>query len=375
MRHLGLRLQIFLAILLVSLGAVLTVGLIARNALSAAFDTYLASLPTPTGGMPGRGRMGRMILGAAEQTFVASVDRSVYIGAVVAVLITAVVAVLLARYLSRPIRTLETAAEGLAAGDLTHRVVPAGPNEVAALGDAFNRMADSLEEAEVLRRRLIADVAHELRNPIAAARVHAEGMAEGILPPTQARFEALVSDLGHLSVLVNDLQELAVAEAGQLRYDMAPLDLADLVARETARAAESAPAGVVLSAEGVTMPVWIAGDDLRLSEVLRNLLSNAIRHTPEGSVVVGVSPDSDGRVEVRVTDSGEGIPAEDLPYIFERFYRADAARSADTGGAGLGLAIARRIVEDHGGAVFVEDAPEGGAVVGFRLPLAQELGA
>jgi two-component system, OmpR family, sensor histidine kinase BaeS len=205
--------------------------------------------------------------------------------------------------------------------------------------------------------------------------VHAEGMAEGILPPTQARFEALVSDLGHLSVLVNDLQELAVAEAGQLRYDMAPLDLADLVARETARAAESAPAGVVLSAEGVTMPVWIAGDDLRLSEVLRNLLSNAIRHTPEGSVVVGVSPDSDGRVEVRVTDSGEGIPAEDLPYIFERFYRADAARSADTGGAGLGLAIARRIVEDHGGTVFVEDAPEGGAVVGFRLPLAQELGA
>jgi two-component system sensor histidine kinase BaeS len=225
----------------------------------------------------------------------------------------------------------------------------------------------------VLRRRLVADVAHELRNPIAAARVHAEGMAEGILPPTQSRFEALVSDLGHLSVLVNDLQELAVAEAGQLRYDMAPLDLADLVARETDRAAESAP--VAISAEGVGAPVWIAGDDLRLSEVLRNLLSNAIRHTPEGSVVVSVAPDSGGHVEVRVTDSGQGIPSEDLPYIFERFYRADAARSADTGGAGLGLAITRRIIEDHGGTVFADGALGGGAVVGFRLPVAEELGA
>ena len=376
MRHLGLRLQIFLAILLVSLGAVLAVGLIARNALSAAFDTYLASLPTPDRRHAGRGRMGRMMLGAAEQTFVASVDRSVYIGAIVAVLIAAVVAILLARYLSRPIRTLEAAAEGLAAGDLTHRVEPAGPTEVAALGDAFNRMADSLEEAEVLRRRLVADVAHELRNPIAAARVHAEGMAEGVLPPTQARFEALVSDLGHLSVLVNDLQELAVAEAGQLRYDMAPLDLADLVARETARAAESAPASLAhLGRAAVTVPAWIAGDELRLSEVCATCSPTRSGTRLRVQSYVGVTPDSEGHVEVRVTDSGEGIPAEDLPYVFERFYRADAARAADTGGAGLGLAIARRIVEDHGGDVFAESTAEGGAVVGFRLPIAKDLGA
>ncbi len=281
MRHLGLRLQIFLAILLVSLGAVLTVGLVARNALSAAFDTYLASLPTPTGGMQGRGRMGRMILGAAEQTFVASVDRSVYIGAIVAVLITAVVAILLARYLSRPIRTLETAAEGLAAGDLTHRVEPAGPTEVAALGDAFNRMADSLEEAEVLRRRLVADVAHELRNPIAAARVHAEGMAEGVLPPTQARFEALVSDLGHLSVLVNDLQELGDRRGGAaaLRHGPARSRRTSSPARRPARRSPR-PTRWPSRPSGAGVPTWIAGDELRLSEVLRNLLSNAIRHTP-----------------------------------------------------------------------------------------------
>lgn len=368
MRRLGMRLQIFLAILLVSLGAVLTVGIVARNALAAAFDAYLANLPTPQGMMAGRPRMGRAMLGAAEQTFVASVDRSVYIGAIAAVLIATLVAVLLARYLSRPIQTLEAAAEGLAGGDLAQRVEPAGPTEVAALGDAFNRMADSLEEAEVLRRRLVADVAHELRNPIAAARVHAEGMAEGILPATQSRFDALVGDLGHLSILVNDLQQLAIAEAGQLRYEMAPVDLSALVSREALHAAESAPASLHISANGVHSPVWIEGDDLRLSEVLRNLLSNAIRHTSEGSIVVSVTAQTDGRVEVRVADTGEGIPTEDLPYVFERFYRADAARASDTGGAGLGLAIARRIVEDHGGEVFAESEP-GGAAVGFRLPI------
>ena len=370
MRRIGLSLQMFLAILLVSLGAVLTVGLVARNALAGAFDAYLTSLPTPQGAMAGRQHMGRVMLGGAEQTFVASVDRSVYIGAIAAVVITAIVALLLARYLSRPIRTLEMAAEGLAEGDLAQRVQPAGPTEVAALGDAFNRMADSLEEAEVLRRRLVADVAHELRNPIAAARVHAEGMAEGVLPATQSRFEALVSDLGHLSALVNDLQQLAVAEAGQLRYDMAPLDLTELISRETSRAAESAADSLTVSAAGIETPVWIEGDDLRLSEVLRNLLSNAARHTPAGAVAVSVTTLPDQRAEVRVTDTGEGIPAEDLPYVFERFYRADAARASDTGGAGLGLAIARRIVEDHGGEVFAHNEPGGGATVGFRVPLA-----
>lgn len=368
MRRIGLSLQVFLAILTVSLGAVLTVGIVARNALAAAFDDYLGSLPTPTGGMQGRGRMGRMMLGAAEQTFVATVDRSVYIGAIAAVLVTAVVAILLARYLSRPIQRLEGAAEGLARGDLASRVEPSGPVEVAALGEAFNRMADSMEESETLRRRLVADVAHELRNPIAAARVQAEGMAEGVLPATQERLDAVVRDMEHLSALVNDLQELAIAEAGQLRYDMAALDLVELVDREVARAAESAPDGLAVSADAGGTSAWVNGDELRLSEVLRNLLSNAIRHTPAGSVVVKVALRPDGHAEVRVTDTGEGISEEDLPFVFERFYRADAARASDTGGAGLGLAIARRIVEDHGGEVFAERNDHGGAVVGFALP-------
>jgi two-component system, OmpR family, sensor histidine kinase BaeS len=368
MRRPSLGLQVFLSVVIVALGAVVAVGVITRNALSAAFDAYLASLPAPNGAMAGRPHMGRMMLGAAEQTFVATVDNSVYIAAAIAVLVAAGVALLLARYLTRPIRRLETAAEGLAAGDLAHRVDASGPAEVAALGDAFNRMATSLEESQELRRRMVADVSHELRNPIAAARAQAEGMADGVLEVDSARLNSLVEDLQHLTALVDDLQELAIADAGELAYDTTPVDVAELVRREVDRAAATAPSGVAVSAEGEVGPVEVRGDERRLSEVMRNLLSNAVRHTAAGFVTARVSVCDDGHIEVSVADSGEGIPEADIPFVFERFYRADSARAAHTGGSGLGLAITRRIVEDHGGEVFARSAPGGGAVVGFRLP-------
>ena len=367
MKRIGLGVQVLLSILLVALCAVLAVGIIARNTLSQAFDTYLASLPNQSGMAQGRG-MGRIMLGAAEQTFLASVDRSVYLAAGISVVIAGVVALLLSRYLTRPIGRLEHAAEELAGGDLTHRVDIAGPAEVAALGVAFNRMADSLSEAEELRRRLVADVSHELRNPIAAARAQAEGMVDGVIPVTQSRLNSLVDDLEHLSLLVDDLQMLTLAESGRLRYDMQPLDLRELVARECERAKTTASPRVTVGYDLPPQPVELVGDATRLSEVLRNLLSNAMRHTQQGSVTVAVRPAPD-EVEVRVIDTGEGIADEDLRYVFERFYRADAARAADTGGAGLGLAISRRIVEDHGGSVFATQNPDGGAIVGFILPL------
>lgn len=365
MRRVSLVFQVFISILIVALGAVLAVGLIARNALPKAFDAYLATLPTPAGGQH-MGR-GRMMLGAAEQTFIATVDRSVYLGAFVALVIAAIAALLLARYLSQPMRRLETAAGQLADGDLTHRVHVAGPAEVAALGDAFNSMADSLEEAEVLRRRLVADVAHELRNPLAAARAQAEGMAEGVLATDSARLESLVEDLLHLSVLVDDLQELAIADAGKMHYEMASFDLAGLARREAERASATAPEEVALSFDAPNDELLVFGDERRLSQVLRNLLSNAVRHTTSGSVTVAVAQ-SDKSVEVCVTDTGEGIPPDDLPHIFERFYRADSARASHTGGAGLGLAISSTIVKDHGGEMFATSPSGGPTTVGFTIP-------
>ncbi len=369
MRRFSLAFQVFLSIMLVAVGAVAGVGLIARDALSKAFDSYLASLPTPMGGAA-RPHMGRVMLGAAEQTFVAGVDRSVYLGAALAVVAAGVVAFLVARYLTRPILRLEDAAKDLAAGDLSHRVNASGPAEVAALGDAFNHMADSLEEAEMLRRRLVADVAHELRNPIAVLRIQAEGMAEGIMAAEPPVLDSLVEELQHLSSLVDDLQELSSAEAGRLNYEMEPIDLAELARREAERAARIAADGVRVTSQGLTSEAIIIGDQRRLSEVMRNLLGNALKYTAQGDVSVVIQTIDGEQVEVAVHDTGAGISPQDLPHVFERFYRADRARSARTGGAGLGLAISRRIVEDHGGAVFADAAAGGGAIVGFRLPLA-----
>ncbi len=369
MRRLGLGIEVFLAVMAVALGAVLTVGLVTRRVVSGAIETYLIRLnPTPQ-----RPRMmGRAMLGAAEQSFISGVNRGVLAGALIAVVVAAIAAYLIGRYLSRPLRDLEEAAEELATGDLTHRVQVDGPAEVAALGEAFNRMADSLQDAEALRTRMTADVAHELRNPIAAIRAQVEGMAEGILPTDRARLDSLTEDVAHLSALVDDLQNLAVADAGRLSYTMAALDLAHLVVKEVSRASAAAPPTVNVSTGTIADGVIVGGDEVRLSEVLRNLLANALRHTDAGSVRVDVERVRGGAwAEVRVTDTGEGIPAADLPYVFERFYRADRSRAAHTGGAGLGLAISRRIVEDHGGEVFAASEVGCGATVGFRLPVSR----
>lgn len=358
----GLGTQVFLSILLVSTGSVAVVGLFARSALSKAFDDYLSTLPTTMG----RG-MGRMRLGAAEQSFIASVDQSVLVAALVAALIASVVAVVLAAYLSRPLRRLESAAETLAEGDLSHRVESAGPSEVAALGEAFNRMADSLEQAEEARRRMIADVAHELRNPLAAARAQAEGMVDGVLRSDEARLASLVEDLAHLSNLVDELQELSVAEAGRLRYEMREADLVRLVRREAESARALLRPGVELTLEVPDEAVTLTVDERRIGQVVRNLLSNAARHTASGSVLLRLTESAEG-VEVAVEDTGEGIAPDEVAHIFERFYRADASRAAHTGGAGLGLAISRTIVRDHGGDVFARSALGHGSTIGFTLP-------
>jgi signal transduction histidine kinase len=362
-----LLIEVFLAIAAVALASVGLAGLLTRFELERAFQQYLTTLPSPMGG-GGMGAGRHLVLGGAEQTFLTSLDRGILVASVVAFALAALAALAFAWYLTRPLERLTSAAEDLSSGDLGARAAVGGPWEVKRLGETFNSMAESLQEQETLRRRMVADVAHELRNPVAALRAQIEGVAEGIIPADEARFESLADDTRQLSRLVADLQELSVAEAGELRYDMAPLDLAELACRQVEQVGPLFASDVKLECEPAG-PVPVVGDALRLTQVLRNLLDNASRHTGRGSVIVAVGH-SAGRARVEVSDTGDGIPEADLPYVFERFYRADSARARDTGGSGIGLAVARRIIQDHGGSVFARNADGGGATVGFELPLA-----
>lgn len=364
-RRTGLFWRVFAGVLATTLGAVLIVGLVTRFALMSAFDSYL-QMRSGLGMGPMGG--GVRMLGAAEETFLSSVDRSALLGAIFAILAAIAAAYIIARVVTRPVRELELAVHSFGSGDRTLRVTESGPAEIAALSSAFNGMADSLAVEEELRRRLVADLAHELRNPIAAARAQAEGMAEGVLATDRSRLESVAEDMTHLSALVDDLQELALAEAGELRYEMVPVDLSALVAEEAARGEALAAPGVEVRLALPDASVTVTGDMRRLSEVLRNLLGNALRHTQSGTITLEMEPRA-ASVEVRVVDTGEGIPEADLPYVFERFYRADTARAVTTGGAGLGLAIARQIVRDHDGEVFARSTEGGGATVGFTLPV------
>lgn len=366
MRRPGLLLQVTLAMLLVAVASALVTGLITRAAVSAAFETYLGRLPahSQTGMGPGRGR-GMMVLTAAERDFLARADGAVWAATLAAAALGAGASILLARRLTLPLQRLTEGAGELAAGRLDHRVRVGGSREVEALGDAFNEMASSIERADELRRRMVADVAHELRNPIAAARVQAEGLQEGVLEADPARLESLAEDMRHLSRLVDDLQELSVAEAGSLRYEFAPFDLCAMLRREADR---TAPAdGVTVSVSCPDEVVTVTGDASRLSQVVRNLLSNALRHTPRGEVSLVLARD-ERAWSVTVEDTGEGIPEKDLPFVFERFYRSDTARAEDTGGAGIGLTISRRIVEDHGGTIEASSRPGEGTAVTLRIP-------
>ncbi|GAV31083.1 MAG: HAMP domain-containing histidine kinase [Coriobacteriia bacterium] len=368
MKRTRLTWQVFLAILLVALASVLVAGLIARRALSSAFAAYLSAYGMHMG--PGMG-FGRMVLGAAERAFLAGVDRGIVVSAAVAAATAALAAVALARYLVRPLRQLTSGVEAVASGDLAHRVEVSGPAEIEELATAFNTMAESLERSEALRRRMVSDVAHELRNPIAALRAQAEAVAEGVMPLDEARLRSMVQDLEQLSRLVHDLQELAVAEAGALRYEMSQTDLCEIAQREVERAKVLAHEGVEVSLSCSPAPAMVHADEFRIAQAVRNLLANALRHTTRGRIAVTVES-IDGWMRLTVSDTGSGIPEKDLPYIFERFYRADEARAASTGGTGLGLAIVKRIVEDHGGTVFATSVEGVGSAIGFVLPVSPQ---
>ena len=285
----------------------------------------------------------------------------------------------LAGSLTADLRRLADGARRMAAGDLAARVAVAGDDEVGELARAFNAMAAAVQaafgrqrRAEQARRDLIAAVSHDLRTPLTALRAMAEALQDGVVadPATTRRYlRTMLGEIGRLDALIADLFELSRLDAGELRLDRRPVAIAALIeATILGQQAQAERQGVRLEHEDDDSPTPVAVDPARVQRVLANLVQNALQHTPAGGRVT-VRARSDGAmVEVEVADTGAGIAAHALPHVFERFYRADPARGREHGGAGLGLAIARGLVEAHGGRIWAESEVDRGTIVRFTLP-------
>ena len=280
------------------------------------------------------------------------------------------------RGIATPLAEVMEAADAVAEGDLTVRVSESDRgNQFARLARSFNRMTAELQRSDQLRRNMTADVAHELRTPLHVIQGNLEGVLDGVYQPDEEHIEATLEETRMLARLIEDLQLLSQAEAGQLTLRMEEVSIAELLADiETSFSgqAEAKEVELRLEIDGDPAVLAVLGDVDRLDQVLGNLVNNALRHTPSGGHILLHAAGQDARVRIVVADTGEGIPAEDLPYIFERFWRGDTSRAHTGGaGAGLGLAIARQLVEAHQGSIEASSTPPQGTRFTITLPAFQ----
>lgn len=307
-----------------------------------------------------------LIFGVGVGTLLVWALSQSWIGAIVAVIVAVGVFVVIGslRRAAAPAADLVAAAARVEAGDYSGRLAELGPREIRAVTRAFNAMNARLEESDEQRRRLLADLSHELRTPLSVIQGNLEGLIDGVYPADAAHLAPILEETHVLERLIEDLRTLALAEAGRLGLRREPTDLGALL-RDIA-AAFAAPA----KAAGVVLAVNVSGDlgsmevdPARIREVMANLLTNALRHTPRDGRIEIVAQGAAGGASVSVTDTGSGIASEVLPHVFDRFYRA-----GDSAGSGLGLPIARSLVAAHGGEMSASSGPTGGASIVFTVP-------
>lgn len=289
--------------------------------------------------------------------------------------IAAAIALFVARWLARgmtqPLRDMALAARRMETGDYAQRVDTASRDEVGQLAAAFNRMSAELQQVEQLRRDLVANVSHELKTPISALRAHLENLLDGVEQPNPQTLQVMLAQSERLGRLVEQLLELSRIESGDVPLRRQLVALAPLVSQVISEIGVArADREVHLSGDISTDVPPVFADRERVHQVLFNLLDNAVRFTPAGGEVRVTAERHNGAVDVHVADTGPGISSEHLPRLFERFYRVDPARSRDDGGTGIGLAIARSVVEAHGGRIWADSEPGKGSVFTFELPVA-----
>ncbi len=292
------------------------------------------------------------------------------IAALVAIAIASISGLWYSTRLVRPIAEITETAQALRGGDRTARTGFEGEDEISVLGRTFDEMADAIEADRQLERRLTADVAHELRTPLQAIQATVEAMQDGVLPADEERLGIVRDETVRLARLADAILELTRLERGSLPFDMQRIDLGGPV-----RTAVDSLQALIESKElslqtDIAQGVAVIGDPDRLQQAVGNLLGNAARYTPSGGCVVVSVRSENGCAMIEVADTGVGIAEEDLPHVFNRFWRADDARATATGGLGIGLAVTKEIVERHRGAIDVERRDAGGTLFRIRLPLA-----
>lgn len=287
------------------------------------------------------------------------------------------------RGIASPIADIMSAADSIAEGDFSVRIEESkhGPHEFRRLTHSFNRMTEELERLDTQRRNLTADVAHELRTPIHIIQGNLEGILDGVYEPAEEQLDILMDEIHLLTRLVEDLQTLSLAEAGELALRIEPVDITELLLDvQTSFSGQVEAAGVRLTMvplddtdrSGEHSPIVVEGDAERITQVITNLVANALRHTLSGGEILLKIEATDQMVHIIVSDNGEGIPGEDLPHIFNRFWKGDRSRSrTDGSGSGLGLAISRKLVESHGGQISVESEVGRGTTFTIDLPRTQ----
>ncbi len=326
----------------------------------------------------GGGRVGSLYLGPlsgpreADAAFVSALNRSLWLSALLAGLAAVAVTLVLSGRIVGPVQRLTTAARRMEKGDLSTRVSVETDDEIGQLAHAFNAMAGSLGKQEQLRRNMVNDVAHELRTPLTNLRGYLEAARDGLVGTDAALVDNLYDETMLLSRLVADLQELAQAEAGRLTLMRESVALAGPVEQAVGMLRPQAEAkGVTLVTDLPADLPSVDADRARVGQVLRNLLQNAFAHTPDGGVITVAARPAEQSVLISVHDTGSGIAPEHMPYVFDRFYRADRLHTSQTGRAGLGLAIVKQLVLAHGGEVTAVSETGHGSTFSFTLPIAQ----
>jgi signal transduction histidine kinase len=359
----SIRWRLVILLVFVALLSVAAVGFVAVMLTGARFEAYLGHRPSA-----GMRPMMREMMGSPERRLLADVRWGIWGAAAVGAGVAAIVGTVAARRITGPLAALAAGARRIGGGDLSQQVPVTGDDEIAQVAQTFNTMLTDLRDAEESRRQLQADIAHELGTPLSVLQANVEGMLDGVVDTSPRRLALLHAQTQMLTRLVRDLRDLSLLQEGQLPLDRQPIDLRAVlhevgeIVRPTAGAK-----GVTLTVTGGP-PIAVHADRDRIAQVLHNLLANAVRYTDAGGAVSVTARRESGRVVVEVGDTGAGIPADDLPRVFERFHRVDRSRSRATGGAGLGLAVVKQLVEAHGGTVWATSTPGSGSVFAFALP-------